>query len=119
MEINFSFRQLLVGSLVTVLLFAGLASSNTHAGIVSTGDVVTEQQNTVNREQLIQDLDRAEVRAELERFGVDPEQAQDRVAAMTDAEVLELSAGVDQFIAAGDAGVVTILLVIILFVLLT
>lgn len=119
MEINLSCRQLVVASLVAVLLFAGLASSNAQAGIVSTGEVVNEQQSNLNREQLIQELDRAEVRAELERFGVDPAQAQDRVAAMTDAEVLELSAGVDQFVAAGDGGVVTILLVLIIFILLT
>lgn len=118
MKTNILARASFICSVLTVLLFAVLAPVSAQAGIVSTEEVVTEQQLSVDREQLIQTLDRAEVRSALEAYGVDADQAQDRVAAMTDSEVLELQAGLDKAIAGGDAGIVTVLLVVLLVVLL-
>lgn len=118
MAITFLPRRALIVSLFA-LLFALVTPLQAHAGIVSTDEVVTEQTSTLDREQLLKTLDRDDVQAQLEQYGVDPEQAQERVAAMTDAEVLELQNGLDQAIAAGDGGVVTILLVVIIILLLT
>lgn len=102
-----------------VLLLAVVTPLHAQAGIVSTDEVVTEQSQAVEREQLLEQLDRDDVKSQLKAYGVDAEQAQERVAAMTDAEVLELQAGLDQAIAGGDGGVVTLLLVLIIVLLLT
>lgn len=112
-------RRSFVCSVIAVLLFAVMTPASAQAGIVTTGEVVSEQQRSVDREQLMQELDRSEVRTQLERYGVDAEQAQERVAAMTDTEALELQASLDQAIAGGDAGVATLLLVLIIVLLLT
>lgn len=118
MDTTFSPRRTWVVSLF-VLLFAVVTPLHAQAGIVTTDEVVTEQTHAMEREQLLQQLDRDDVRAQLESYGVDAEQAQERVGAMTDAEVLELQAGLDQAIAGGDAGVATLLLVLIIVLLLT
>jgi hypothetical protein len=61
-------------------------------------------------------LGRADVRQALIRLGVDPSQAQDRVAALTDTEIAQLQQQLDQLPAGGDGG--WILLVIVLAVLI-
>lgn len=118
MDTFFSPRRTFFVSLFALLLSV-VAPLHAQAGIVSTEEVVSEQTLAAEREQLLETLDREEVRAQLEDYGVDAEQAQDRVAAMTDAEVLELQAGLDQAIAGGDGGVTTLLLVLIIIILLT
>lgn len=119
METQRSYRPLFIGVLMALFLMAAVAPYGAQAGIVSTGEIVSEQQMDAQRDHLKQQLSRSEVQSQLEQFGVDPEQAHERVAAMTDAEVLELSEGVDQFLAGGDVGVTTLLLLIILFILVT
>lgn len=119
METILIVRRSVMCSMLALLLFAVLAPVSAQAGIVSTDEVVTEQTHAVEREQLLEQLDRNDVKAQLKNYGVDAEQAQERVAAMTDAEVLELQAGLDQAIAGGDAGLATLLLVVIIVLLLT
>lgn len=67
------------------------------------------------REALRALLGRDEVRAALVREGVDPEQALARVAALSDAEVLQVSDRIDQVPAGGSlAGVVVFVFVVLL-----
>jgi hypothetical protein len=102
-----------------VLLFACLFSVQAQADIVGTVEVVSEQQLNVDRNHLMQELNRSDVRAELERFGVNPDHAQERVAAMTATEVSELASNMDQLAVGGDVGVGALLLIIIIILLLT
>lgn len=67
-----------------------------HADIVSTHDVVAEKQSGLNRAQLTEQLQRADVQEQLVKFGVNPDEAIARVNALTDAEVLELTAGIEE-----------------------
>lgn len=85
------------------------------ADIVATHEVVAEQQSGLNRAQLSEQLMRDDVQEQLVRFGVDPQEALDRVAAMTDEEVMELTAGIDQMPAgAGISVSTTVILVAII-----
>ncbi|MFU8784126.1 DUF6627 family protein [Aliidiomarina sp.] len=87
-----------------------------HADIVSTQQIVAEKQSGLNRIQLAEQLQRADVQEQLVRYGVNPVEALARVNAMTDAEVLQLTAGIDE-LPAGSAATV-ILLVFIIWLLL-
>lgn len=102
----------------TALVMLAVWPAIGHADVVGTQEVLTEQRTTLDREYLIQELSRSEVQQELERYGVDPDQAQQRVAAMTDAEVHELAAGVDQFVVAGDRNVTISLTSALLIILI-
>lgn len=119
MENTQSIRRTFIFYSVMLLLAAGLAAPNSQADIVSTVDIVTEQQLSATRERVLQELDRAEVRSQLERLGVDTGQAQERVAAMTDTEVAELAENMDQ-LAAGSSITISLgtLLLILIIVLL-
>ncbi len=58
-----------------------------HAGMVGADQVIAASSVQVDRATVTQALGRAEVASQLQSMGVDPAQARDRVAAMTDDEV--------------------------------
>ena len=65
-------------------------------------------------------LQRADVRAKLTEYGVNPDEAAARVSSLTDAEVAQLSARIGDIPAGGDGGVGTaigILLLVLLIIL--
>jgi hypothetical protein len=71
------------------------------------------------RGRLVQFLAREDVRAALLAQGVDPAEAQARVASLTDAEIQQITAQLDQLPAGGDGiWVAVAILVIVLLVIL-
>ncbi|MCH8492379.1 MAG: PA2779 family protein [Idiomarina sp.] len=87
-----------------------------HADIVSTQQIVAEKQSGLDRMQLAEQLQRVDVQEQLVRYGVNPVEAIARVNAMTDAEVQQLTAGIEE-LPAGSAATV-ILLVLVIWLLL-
>ena len=88
-----------------------------NAAMLSTEEIVVQQQAAFERDQLLQALDRQDVRDKLEGLGVNPEQAKQRVASMTDAEVSALKNRIDEMPA--GAGVLEVALVVFLVLLFT
>ncbi|MDH4172371.1 MAG: PA2779 family protein [Betaproteobacteria bacterium] len=83
-----------------------------HAGIVSSEALVAGTQ----QERLAGLLERSDVRARLQAYGVDPAQAQARVAALSDEEAARLAAQIDELPAGGDVlGVALIVFLVLLF----
>ena len=100
--------------LVISILFLSLQPT-VNAAIVSTSDLVAEQQSHIDREYLLNSLDREEVQVALVSQGVDLEMAKLRVAGMTDTEVRTLNAKMDNLPAAsGVVGTVVFILVVLL-----
>jgi len=100
--------------LVISILFLSLQPA-VNAAIVSTSDLVAEQQSHIDREYLLNSLDREEVQLALVSQGVDLEMAKLRVAGMTDTEVRTLNAKMDNLPAAsGVVGTVVFILVVLL-----
>ena len=112
------FRQsrILSSLLVTFVLWFSMQSS-IHASMVSTTDLVTAQQVEINKETLLASLDREEVKEMLASHGVDPDQARERVANMTDEEVSILNQKLNDMPA--GAGIAGVLLIVFLALLLT
>lgn len=90
------------------------------AGMVATDQVgvVAGQGATGARERLESLLARQDVRAEMVRHGLSPEQAKARVAALTEEEVQAVSGHIDE-LAAGGNSVVGALVLIFLVLLFT
>ena len=105
-------------SLVLLLCAAVLASSiqsGAMAGVISTQELI----GTIDRDAALARVDallaRAEVRAELERLGVDPAQTHERVAALTDTELQLLADDLENLPAGGSAlGVIGIVFIVLL-----
>ncbi|MCC5810950.1 MAG: PA2779 family protein [Ectothiorhodospiraceae bacterium] len=102
--------------LILMFLLVGFASQTAMAGIVGTDRVLSEQSAAADRMQLDALLEREDVQQKLVEYGVSPEEAAERVAALTNEEAMELAQRMDDLPAGGSA--VVILLVVILLLLL-
>lgn len=92
-----------------------LHSQAVQADIVTTDALLHEVRADNLKQELSSALDRDDVLDLLQSHGVSAEQAQERVAAMTDAEAAQLAAQFDDLPAGGT---VALLLVVIILVLL-
>jgi hypothetical protein len=110
-------RRFIATFLATCISYGGLAQTAQAGGLISTEQVVASQglSSAVNpRAQLLATLERADVSAALAERGVSIEQARERVAALTDAEALQLAAEIDKAPAGASELVGTLALVFVL-----
>ena len=101
--------------LCTLALLAGSLSS-AFAGMVGTQQFLVAEQVQADRERLLSTLSRDDVRQQLSQMGVDPLQAAERVARMTDAEITTLSEGIAD-LPAGSGVLGAVLVIFIVFVI--
>ena len=105
------FRRMVAGLVIVCLGGTGLVLP-AHAGIVSSEALVAGAQ----QERLAGLLERDDVQARLKAYGVDPAQAQARVAALTDEEAARLAAQIDELPAGGDVlGAAVLIFLVLLF----
>jgi hypothetical protein len=78
----------------------------------------TESALGADRARVLQTLDRADVQAHLRAYGVDGADVKARVGALTDTEVAELAARMDE-LPAGGVSVLGAILIVFLVLLLT
>jgi hypothetical protein len=104
-------RRLMVSLLIVSLVMPFPAG----AGIVATEDVLALSND---RARVANVVDRADVQAQLQAYGVDPADVKARIAALTDAEAAELAARIDS-LPAGGIGILSAILVVFLVLLIT
>jgi hypothetical protein len=106
-------HRLIAGLLVVCISGLGLPLP-AQASMVATDSAM----GSVDRERVSSLLERADVRAQLEAYGVNVSEAKARVAALTDHEAAELAARMDQLPAAGvyqlAKGIILVFLLILL-----
>jgi hypothetical protein len=115
-------RRRMATSLLVLLscLALGTAQVSAHTGIISTHDYL----NALDRQETLQRVDallaRDEVRKELERLGVAPDDALARVEALADQELQMLAAHLEELPAgAGLLGLVGAVFIVLLILELT
>ena len=84
------------------------------AGMIGSDAAISAAQAQVARTAVLSFIDRAEVAAQLQAFGLTPQAATDRVAALTDAEVAALAGQIDHLPAGASLG--GLLIIMILFI---
>lgn len=108
-------RSLIVFAMSTALFAVTLESAR--AGVIGTEQYLEslDRETAITRVEAV--LARAEIKAELERLGVDTELASQRVAALTDEELRTLSTELESLPAGGSVlgtiGVVFIVLLVL------
>lgn len=105
---------------VALVVAAQLLFATQHVGIaqaemISTDEAISDHVAATSRASLMSDVRRDDVRAELERQGVDPAEAEARIAALTDAEIRKTMAQMDENSAgASIAGTIATVFIILL-----
>jgi hypothetical protein len=88
------------------------------AALINTETVLAENQSQEARDYLIQLMAREDIRSALIAHGIDPLEAEARIASLSDSEIIELSDQIENLPAGGNAiGLVIAVLVIIVLVL--
>lgn len=92
----------LTASLLVVCFTSTALPMQASAAIVSTQEASSSSVSVGERDRVIGFLSREDVRKSIEAQGVNPQDALDRVQAMSDQEVQQLAGRIDQLPAGGD-----------------
>lgn len=111
-------RRTLVAITASCFLSLGLQTTTASAGVIGTAEYLsaTDRAGQVASVQAV--LSRADVRAQLEKYGVDPADAVARVASLTDSELADVSARMDTLPAGGDGFIAVIGILFIVLIIL-
>lgn len=113
-------KSLLAPLLIAAMTLHAVVAGPAQAGMVATGDVLAaETTASPERERVNTFIGREDVRQELRNLGVDPDEAAARVEALSDAEIAQIAARMDELPAGQDAiGAIVGAAVLIFLVLL-
>ena len=105
--------QTLMSSVLSAALI--VTSIPLRAEMIGTGQVLTQNARDAHVAQLQAFINRDEVRDQMEALGVDSTLASERVAALTDSELQQLSSDIENLPAGGDGlGIVLVVLLILI-----
>ncbi len=107
---NNAFVRLLSRLLIVCLI--GLPFQ-VNAGMIGTDQAVTAAQAQVARTAVLSQISRADVAGQLQSLGLTAQNAQDRVAALTDAEVAKLAGQIDSLPAGASSGGALLVIILI------
>ena len=113
------FHRLLSGLLI-VSLTVSLTSLplTAQAGLIGTDIAAAQSQSQDSRTKVQDFVSRADVQQQLQQFGIAPQHAKDRVAAMTEAEVQQIAGKIDALPAGATAGGAAVIGITVLLVLI-
>jgi hypothetical protein len=109
-------HRVAVAVLAVSVLNLGTISA-AQAGIVSTGAIVQTERDT-NLASIRGQLDRTEVRAQMEKMGVDATAVDKRIASLSDRELAQMAKQMQEAPAGGDGVLVVIGLVFVVLMIL-
>ena len=103
------------GSLLLAAALLGAQVAPVQAGMVGTAQALAAEQGRLDRDELVSLLEREDLQRQLSALGVDVQHAQERVAALTDAEVARINQRVAELPAGGSAlGVVLFIFIVLI-----
>lgn len=109
-------RRFVVAVVSAAMLSSGFAVSAS-AAVISTEQAAALSDRAEQLDRVASFLARADIAAELERFGVDAAVAADRAASLSDAELAELDGRIAQAAAGGDVLAVIGIVFVVLLIL--
>lgn len=110
------FQKILAMPLAVLMLFSTFSATVVQAKMVGTDEVIAEQRSDVDREKIVNFMSRDDVQAEMQSLGIDPDEAMNRVATLSDQEVQQVAGKLDQ-LPAGEGAVGSIVGAIVLIFL--
>lgn len=110
--------RLVVVPVLAVSLVCSGYSSVASATVISTQEALSAQQRAATETEVRAAMARADVRQAMQRMGVDPAQADARIAALSDVELLKVQGQLDKLPAAGDSGVLVVVGIVFIVLLI-
>lgn len=111
------FRKIVATPLLVGALSLSMVVQPAAAAVINTQDALSAETRAATEDNVRSALARDDVRQAMERLGVDPLDAQARVASLSDAELVRMQGELDRLPAGGDAiaviGVVFLVLLIL------
>lgn len=104
-------KHILLSTVIATLILPGLPNF-AHAGVVSTEAMLIAQQRSASLERVEMFLLREDVKTELIRLGVDPNDALRRADALTASELMDLERRINDLPAGGIVEVIGIVAVV-------
>lgn len=104
--------------LAALMMAVSMPLGAAQAALVSTDQIIDKSEVAADRAQVASFLARDDVRRNLQAMGVDPDEAAARVAMMTDAEVRQVAARIDELPAGQDVAVALISAALLIFLVL-
>ena len=112
---SYLFRKMLVVLTVAQFAIVSVFATAAQAELISTEAAISKYAGLADREFLLSEIQRDDVRAEMEKLGVDPAEAEARLAALTDAEIKIMVAQMDENTAGGSIlGTIATIFIILL-----
>ena len=109
-------KKAFVHLLITSFMFVGFAQT-AQASIITTEQVVSSATAEQNRAKVLASFERADVQVELQKMGIDTDEARARVAAMTDAEAASVAHKIDTLPAGGEAIIGTLVFIFVVLLI--
>jgi hypothetical protein len=111
------FRKFAATPVLVAALSLSLVANPATAAVIDTQQALSADVRTATESDVRDSLARDDVRMAMERLGVDPADADARIASLSDAELLRMQGELDRLPAGGDAiaviGVVFLVLLIL------
>lgn len=105
------------GTLLLAASLVGTSIAPAQAAMVGTAQVIAAQQGSLDRARLASMLEREDLQRQLSAMGVDVQQAKERVASLTDAEVARLNQQMSQLPAGADSVLGFVLAIIVILMI--
>jgi hypothetical protein len=105
--------------MAVLMLLISTPSQSVLAALINTEIVLAEDQSQASRQYLLQVLAREDVRSTLIAQGIDPQEAEARIASLSDSEIIKLTDQIENLPAGqGVIGLTIGVLIIVLLVVL-
>ena len=111
-------RRTIAAITASCFLSLGLHATTASAGVIGTQEYLSSADRAGQIASVQASFARADVRAALEKFGVNPADASVRVASLTDQELADVSRNLDTLPAGGDGVLVVLGIVFIVLLIL-
>jgi len=84
-------RHFIAAPLIAAMTFLSMPLGVAQAGLIGSDSIVASETSAANRQAVDSFLQRQDARDQMQAMGVDPSEAQSRVAALSDAEVARIA----------------------------
>lgn len=111
-------RKLIVTPVLIVALVLSGFSSAVSASVITTQQAMSAEARASVESDVRASLARDDVRQAMVRLGADPTQADSRVAALSDAELMQLQGQLDRLPAGADGGVLVVVGIVFIVLLI-